>query len=228
ITPGEVACMLVEPMQGEGGYYPASPAFLSALRSICDEHGILLIADEVQTGFGRTGEWFGSHTLGLRPDIVVYGKGIANGFPLSAVGSSKELFSQWPAGSHGTTYGGNPISCAASAATIDGLTEVLPGVAARSEHSFARFAEMKKTHSVIGDIRGLGLMIGVELVDENLDADPAAIGHVKSVGLEEGLFILDCGPKENVIRFLPPLNVSMEDLDRGLDIIDRALSSYEA
>ncbi|MBT8212246.1 MAG: aminotransferase class III-fold pyridoxal phosphate-dependent enzyme [Acidimicrobiia bacterium] len=228
ITPAEVACMLVEPMQGEGGYYPGSPKFLQALRAICDEHGILLIADEVQTGFGRTGEWFASQTLGLRPDIVVYGKGIANGFPLSAVGSSKELFSQWPPGSHGTTYGGNPISCAASAATIEGLTEVIPGVAARSNHSFSRLAEMKKSHSVIGDVRGMGLMIGVELTDESLDADPAAIEHVKKVGLDEGLFILDCGPKGNVIRFLPPLNVSMDDLDRGLDIIDQALASYEA
>jgi 4-aminobutyrate aminotransferase len=229
ITPGEVACFLVEPMQGEGGYYPASPRFLSELRRLSDEHGILLIIDEVQTGFGRTGDWFACQVLDVQPDVMVMGKGIANGFPLSAVGASKELMAQWPPGSHGTTYGGNPIACAACAATVDGLSEVVAHVPKLSEHAFRRFGELQERHATIGDVRGLGLMIGVELNEPGTTV-PAleAYRHIKKHALDRGMLILNCGPDGNVIRFIPPLNVSMEELDLGIDIIAEGLASYEA
>ncbi len=228
ITPGEIAAFLVEPMQGEGGYYPGSQVFMEALRAICDEHGILLIMDEVQTGFGRTGDWFTSLVYNIRPDILVMGKAIANGLPLSAVGASKELLEQWPAGSHGTTFGGNPLCCAAAAATVEALHDVVPNVEKLSDHAFDRFGELKQSHRTIGDVRGLGLMIGVELVGDDRTPDPDAFQAVTDFAKDAGLFILGCGPDFNVIRFIPPLNVSTDELDRGIDIIDEALTSYES
>jgi len=227
VSPKEVAAFLIEPLQGEGGYYPASSAFLAEIRRLADEHGILLIMDEVQTGFGRTGEWFTSQVLHIRPDILVMGKAIANGLPLSAVGASKQLLANWEPGSHGTTFGGNPISCAASAATVDGLKDVIPGVAERSDHSFTRFGDLQERHGTVGDVRGLGLMIGVELVKDDRVPDPDAFSAVASYAIDNGLVILNCGPDANIIRFIPPLNVSIEDLDKGLDILDAALTAYE-
>lgn len=227
VTPGEVAALLIEPMQGEGGYYPGGEAFLSAIRDIADEHGILLIMDEVQTGFGRTGDWFTSQIYGVEPDILVMGKAIANGLPLSSIGASRELLAKWEPGSHGTTFGGNPISCAAAAATVDGLKDVIPGVAERSDHAFTRLGDLQERHRVVGDVRGLGLMIGVELVGEDREPDPAAFKAVSSHAIENGLVILNCGPDGNIIRFIPPLNVSIDDLDTGIDIIDAALGAYE-
>ena len=227
VTPGEIAAMLVEPLQGEGGYYPASQEFMQALRAICDEHGILLIVDEVQTGFGRTGDWFTTTVYNVKPDILVMGKAIANGLPLSAVGASKELLSQWPPGSHGSTYGGNPICCAACAATIEALHDVVPNVPKLSDHAFDRFEELNAAHRTIGDVRGLGLMIGVELVGEGRTPDPDAFKAVSSYALDKGMFVLNCGPDGNVIRFIPPLNVSTDELDLGIDIIDEALTEFE-
>ena len=228
ITPDEVAAFLVEPLQGEGGYYPASLEFLTAIRELADEHGILLIMDEVQTGFGRTGDWFTSQVYDIRPDILVMGKAIANGMPLSSVGASKELFAKWEPGSHGTTFGGNPIACAAAAATVDALKDAIPGVAERSDHAFMRLGDLQERHRTVGDVRGLGLMIGVELVAEDRSPDPAAFAAVASHAIENGLVILNCGPDGNIIRFVPPLNVSIDDLDAGIDILDDALVGYES
>ncbi len=227
VTPGEIAAFLVEPMQGEGGYYPGSYEFLHALRSIADEHGILLIMDEVQSGFGRTGDWFTNQIYGIQPDILVMGKAIANGLPLSAVGSSTEILNKFPPGSHGSTFGGNPVSCAAANAVVDELRGVLPGVAQRSEHAFARWNEAKEKYRTIGDVRGLGLLIGIELVTEGNTPDPEAFPAIAAHAFESGMFILDCGPSENVMRFIPPLNVSMDDLDRGIDILIDSIAAYE-
>ena len=229
ITPGEVAAFLVEPMQGEGGYYPGGKTFLQGLRDRADEHGILLVMDEVQTGFGRTGDWFTSQVYDIRPDILAMGKGIANGLPLSAFGASKALMDSWPMGSHGTTYGGNPISCAASAATIEALRDVVPNVDKLSDHAFDRWNDLKDAHRTIGDVRGLGLMIGVELVKEDGHTpDAEAYNAVGKHALENDLLILPCGPDVNVIRFIPPLNVSTEELDTGIDILADALARYES
>lgn len=228
VTPGEIAAFLVEPMQGEGGYYPASKEFLDVLRSIADEHGILLMIDEVQTGFGRTGDWFTSQVYSVKPDVMIMGKAIANGLPLSAVASSAEIMDQWLPGSHGTTFGGNPVSCAASAATVAGLREVVPTVQATSEYAFSRWNELKDQHPTIGDVRGLGLMIGIELVTEGNTPDPDAFGAIASHAFDSGMFILNCGPDGNIIRFIPPLNVTREDLDTGIDILAAGIAKYEA
>jgi len=227
VTPGEVAAFLVEPMQGEGGYYPASKPFLDALRGIADEHGILLIMDEVQTGFGRTGDWFTSQVYDVRPDVLVMGKAIANGLPLSGVAASTELMDQWRPGSHGTTFGGNPVACAASAATVDGLRDVIPTVGDSSRHAFARWNDLKSQHASIGDVRGLGLMIGIDLVNSDGSPDADAFGSIASYAKEAGMFILNCGPDGNIIRFIPPLNVSRDDLNRGIDILADAITAYE-
>lgn len=228
VTPADVAAFLVEPVQGEGGYYPASPWFMARLRELADEHGILLIVDEVQTGFGRTGDWFAVDSLGVRPDVLVLGKAIANGFPLAAVGASTEALAAWPPGAHGSTFGGNPVSCAAAGATIEAMHDVIPGVPALAEHASSRIAAIAAARGTVGDVRGLGLMIGIELSNDAGDPDPDAMRHVKNQAIEEGMFVLSCGPDSNVIRFIPPLTVSSEDLDLGLDIIDQALASYEA
>ncbi|MEZ5175280.1 MAG: aminotransferase class III-fold pyridoxal phosphate-dependent enzyme [Acidimicrobiia bacterium] len=227
VTPGEVAAFLVEPMQGEGGYYPGGRAFLGALRTIADEHGILLVFDEVQTGFGRTGDWFTSQVYDIKPDVLVMGKAIANGLPLSAVGASADILDQWPPGSHGTTFGGNPVSCAAAAATVEGLMEVVPTVGEASAHAFDRWNELRETHQTIGDVRGLGLMIGIELVTADGSPNAEAFTAIAAHARDAGLFILNCGPGANVIRFIPPLNVSPEDLDRGIDILADAIRTYE-
>ncbi len=228
ITPKEVACFLVEPVQGEGGYYPAGARFLGALREIADEYGILLIHDEVQTGFGRTGDWFTSQVYDVEPDILVMGKAIANGMPLSAIGASRDLFEQFPPGSHGTTFGGNPVSCAAAAATVEALTDVIPNAAALSEHAFRRFRELQQHHpDSIGDVRGLGLMIGVELIAGG-KPDQAVLDHVKAHALDNNLLILRCGPDGNVIRFIPPLIVTLEQLDRAVDVLAEGIASWEA
>jgi 4-aminobutyrate aminotransferase len=228
VMPDEVAAFLVEPMQGEGGYYPAPLPFLRRLRELADEHGILLVFDEVQTGFGRTGTWFAGEHYGIEPDVLVMGKSIANGLPLSAVGARARLQDAWPAGSHGTTFGGNPVSCAAAAANVDVLAGLIPGVPALSDHALARFADLRARHATIGDVRGLGLMIGVELVKPGSNTpDPEAFPFLAGYARKHGLFILDCGPDANVIRFVPPLCVTGEELDTGIDIIDGALTAYE-
>ena len=228
VMPEEIAAFLFEPLQGEGGYYPASYEFMKAIRGIADEHGILMIADEVQTGFGRTGDYFASQVYGINPDILVMGKAIANGLPLSAVGASKEIFSKFPPGSHGTTFGGNPVSCAAAAAVVDGLHDVIPGIAERSDLAFTRLGDLQERHRTIGDVRGLGLMIGIELVKDGREPDTEAWGTISRKAEDLGLFILNCGPDNNVIRFIPPLNVSLDDLEAGIDILDRAITAYES
>lgn len=228
VVPEEIGAFLIEPMQGEGGYYPASSAFLSAVWEIAREHGILVIADEVQTGFGRTGDWFASQVYGVEPDILVMGKAIANGLPMSAVGASRELLSSWLPGSHGTTFGGNPVSCAASAAVVAALTDVIPQVPKLSDHAFDRLAELAERHPTVGDVRGMGLMIGIELVGPERTPDAAAYKGVAAAALERGMFVLPCGPDENIIRFLPALNVAMDDLDHGIDVLDDSLTAYES
>lgn len=227
ITPGEVAAFLVEPVQGEGGYYPAPQRFMQRLRDLADEHGILLVLDEIQTGFGRTARWFASEHYGVEPDVLVMGKAIANGLPLSAVGARAELLDAWPPGSHGTTFGGNPVACAAAAANMDVLAGLIPGTQALSDHAFSRFGELQGRHPTIGDVRGLGLMIGIELVKQGNEPDPDAFAFLAQHARDRRLLILDCGPYGNVIRFIPPLSVTLDELDMAIDVIDEALTEYE-
>ena len=228
VTPHEVAAFLIEPVQGEGGYYPTPRRFMDQLTELAGEHGILMMFDEIQTGFGRTAKWFASEHYGVEPDVLLMGKAIANGLPLSAIGARAEIFDRWAPGSHGTTFGGNPVACAAAAANMDALAELIPGTPALSEHAFGRFAELKHRHPTIGDVRGLGLMIGVELVKAGTnEPDPDAFPFLAQHTRDNRLLILDCGPNGNIIRFIPPLCVTTEELDQGIDIIDAALAAYE-
>ena len=224
-----IAAFLVEPVQGEGGYYPAPPRFLDELRAMADEYGILLIYDEVQSGFGRTSEWFAADHFNAKPDIIAMGKGIANGFPLSAYGASREVIDAWPTGSHGTTYGGNPVAAAASVAVVDAMEPLLPHARDLSKQAFERFHEMVARHETIGDVRGLGLMIGVEFVEdrESRAPDAKAFKHVASHAFERELIIVECGPDGNVLRFVPPLITTSEELHWAIDLVDEGLTSWE-
>ena len=229
VSPHNISCLLVEPMQGEGGYYPAPAHFLDELRTIASENGILLVFDEVQTGFGRTAEWFAADHFDAKPDIMAFGKGIANGFPLSAYGSSREIVDGWPVGSHGTTYGGNPVAAAASVAVIDTMGDLLPHSRQLSAHAFNRFHELAERHDTIGDVRGMGLMIGVEFVEdrESRRPDAKAFQHVASHAFDNELIIIECGPDGNIVRFIPPLITTLEELDWAIDLIDQGLETWE-
>ena len=228
VAPEDIACFLIEPVQGEGGYYPAPAAFLRELRDLADRYGILLIADEVQTGFGRTGKWWGVDNYDIQPDIIIVGKAIANGLPLSGVGSSKDLFGKWPPGVHGTTFGGNAVACAAAVEVVNVINEAMPSVPALSEQAFAGLRAVQANHPTVGDVRGLGLMIGVELVDGEGRPDAAALEFVRLHLLKTGLIFHPCGPDHNIIRFIPPLVISPEDLDHGVALIDDALGAWES
>lgn len=225
-----IAAFLVEPVQGEGGYYPAPPRFLDELRAMADEYGVVLIYDEVQSGFGRTSEWFAADHFDAKPDVIAMGKGIANGFPLSAYGASREVIDAWPTGSHGTTYGGNPVAAAASVAVVDAMEPLLPHARSLSKQAFERFHEMAARHETIGDVRGLGLMIGVEFVEdrESRAPDAKAFKHVASHAFERELIIVECGPDGNVLRFVPPLITTSEELHWAIDLVDEGLTSWEA
>jgi len=230
VTPETIGAMLIEPVQGEGGYYPAPAAFLEELRSICDEHGIMLVFDEVQTGFGRTAEWFAADHFSVDPDVIAIGKGIANGLPLSAYGAARDVIDGWPVGAHGTTFGGNPVSCAAAVAVMDTMGDLLPHARQLSKQAFDRFNELAERHPTIGDVRGLGLMIGIELVSdrEQRTQDKAAFEHLQKYCFERELIIIECGPDGNVIRFIPPLITTSEELDWAIDLIDAALTDWES
>ena len=225
IAPDQVAAIILEPVQGEGGYIVPPKRFLQALREICDKHGILLIFDEIQTGFGRTGEMFAWQHFGVKPDILTLAKGIANGFPLSAIVAKAELMDQWTAGTHGGTYGGNPVACAASLAVI----EVLQGGALENcKRMGAYFVEelqkLKEEYPQIAEIRGLGLMIGMECLDKDGKPDAKTVNGLKEKALEKGLILLTCGTDKNVIRFIPPTTVSKEEIDEAMRIIRESLA----
>lgn len=226
VSPEQVAAFLVEPVQGEGGYVVPPVSFLQRLRKIASEHNILLIVDEVQTGFGRTGKMFAIEHCGVEPDIMLMAKGIAGGMPLSAFISRKELTSKWLAGRHGTTFGGNPVSCAAALATIEVIQEdkLLERAAAQGAKILERLRKFAKGKSHIGEVRGLGLMIGVEFNDKDGNPSKELAEKVATRCLENKLIVLTCGNAGQVIRLIPPLNMSDEECDKGLDILEKAMT----
>jgi 4-aminobutyrate aminotransferase len=227
IAPEEVACIIIEPVLGEGGYVVPPEEFLKRLRSLCDRWGILLVLDEVQSGMGRTGKWFASEHFGVVPDIMTVAKGIASGMPLSAVASKKEIMEKWPKGAHGTTFGGNPVSCAAAVATI-GIIEkegLLAKALQTGGHTMTRLRSIQERYRAIGDVRGLGLMIGIEFVTDAGEADTVGLNKVIRYCLEKGLVLLDCGVDKNIIRLAPPLVVKTEEIYKGLDIFEEALKA---
>lgn len=227
LPPEEVAAIFVEPIQGEGGYVVAPDNFLRELRAICNRHGILLVADEVQSGAGRTGKWWAIQHSGVEPDIVCMAKGIASGMPLGVCMARAEIM-DWVPGSHASTFGGNPISIAAALATIDILEREGIGNAARvGGMMLERLQSWKESHPLVGDVRGRGLMIGVELVKDKATREPATAlrNRVETLAFERGLMILGCG--ETTLRLCPPLVVNEHEAMVALDILEDALSQVE-
>ncbi|MBL8148149.1 MAG: aminotransferase class III-fold pyridoxal phosphate-dependent enzyme [Anaerolineae bacterium] len=223
-APEETAAVVIEPVLGEGGYVPAPARFLHELRALCSEHGILLVLDEVQTGFGRTGKMFAFEHSGVMPDIVIMAKGLGSGVPISAVAAPRALMDQWAVGSHGGTYGGNALAAAAACATIDVLLE--EGLAGNAAQQGARLTEglkaLQAEFPVIADVRGPGLMVGVELMRGG-EPDKAATKAVQQAALAQRLLILTCGSYENVIRWIPPLVVTEGQIDEALAVFAEAL-----
>ncbi len=224
--PSETAAILVEPVLGEGGYVVPPPGFLEGLRRICDEHDILLIADEVQSGFGRTGKWFAVEHFDVTPDIMVMAKGLASGLPLSGIAARRELMEKWIPGSHGGTYGGNAVACAAAVATIRVIRE--EGLLENAQRSGAwlmeQLRELQDEFPIMGDVRGLGLMIGVEFT--NPDGSPAT-DLAKAVGKgcqKHHLLLLTCGPWNNTIRWIPPLTVTQKQMEEALSAFKDTLA----
>jgi 4-aminobutyrate aminotransferase len=225
-APSETAAILVEPVLGEGGYVVPTPGFLKGLRRICDEHNLLLIIDEVQSGFGRTGRWFGMEHFGVTPDIITMAKGLASGLPLSGVAARRELMERWIPGSHGGTYGGNAVACAAGVATIRTIRDedLLENAAQTGAWLMDELRALQAEFSVIGDVRGLGLMIGVEFTAD--DGSPAAemAKAVAKACLKRRLMLLTCGPWGNTIRWIPPLIVTREQVLEALAVFEEALA----
>jgi 4-aminobutyrate aminotransferase len=225
-APEETACIVIEPVLGEGGYVAPPASFLRALRALCDEHGMLLVVDEVQSGFGRTGKFFASEHSGLRPDILLMAKGIASGLPLSALAASRALMAKWKPGSHGGTFGGNVVACAAAVATIRAMKEErLPENAAqRGAQLIDGLRRLQRDFKSIGDVRGLGLMVATEFSKDGEPDTDLAKAMVRAA-FERGLLLLTCGTYDNAIRWIPPLVVTPEQIDEALTIFAAALDS---
>jgi 4-aminobutyrate aminotransferase len=223
----KVAAIIVEPIQGEGGYVVPPPEFHRELKALAERHGILYIADEVQTGMGRTGKMFAIEHWGVEPDIICLAKGLASGMPLGAMVAKADIMN-WARGSHASTFGGNPVSCVASLETIALLEEELTANAARQGDLLkAGLNALKAKHPLIGDVRGLGLMLAIELVKDDLLKTPAARERDELVQtcFHKGLLLLGCG--ESSIRFCPPLVIDHEDVETALQILDEALTAVE-
>ncbi len=227
IAPSMVASIVIEPVRGEGGYNPAAPSFLRALRRICDEHGILLIADEVQTGYGRTGRMWAFEHAGIVPDVVCIAKAIANGLPLSAIATRRELQERWGRGAHGSTFGGNPVACAAAIAVLDTIEGqgLVANAAARGAELTAGLGRLMAEDERIGDIRGPGLMVGVEFVTDRTTKAPdgALVDRLVARSADLGLLVLSCGPAHQVVRWIPPLDVSGAEIAEALEVFGEAL-----
>ena len=226
IDPECVAAIIVEPVQGEGGYIVPEKAFLEGLRKICDKHGIMLIFDEVQTGIGRTGELYAYQTFGVKPDILTSAKALGGGIPLSAVIAKKEIMDKWPAGAHGGTFGGNPLACAAALETLriieeDGLLDNCKKIGGYFKGELMKLKD--KYPAVIGDVRGVGLMIAMEIVDEDGRPDAKKTAEIKAKALDRDVLLLTCGSDHNVVRFIAPLIITEKEIDIVIGVIDDIL-----
>ena len=225
-APEETAAILVEPVLGEGGYVPPPASFLRALRQLCDRYGILLIADEIQSGFGRTGSWFAFEHYEIVPDIITIAKGLASGLPISGVISRLDLMKRWAPGSHGGTYGGNAVAAAAAVATIQVIREerLLENALERGVQLLTGLRHLQEEYPQMGDVRGLGLMVGAEFRTPDRKPDKSTAKAIAQRCLEENLLLLTCGPWDNTIRWIPPLIVTAGQIDNALVIFQSALS----
>jgi 4-aminobutyrate aminotransferase len=226
VPPKEVAGILIEPIQGEGGYLVPPSGFLAGLRDLCNRHGILLIADEVQSGIGRTGKMFAADHWNVKPDIVTTAKGIASGMPIGTVTARKSLMEQWAAGAHGNTYGGNPLACAAALATIDLVqTEYMANAAQMGDYLLDRMRDLATRYPMIGEVRGKGLMIGMEFVKDRQSKKPDKqfVTDLIYEAFYNGLLMLPCGV--STIRFMPPLMLTRNLADEALEIIEESIKT---
>lgn len=227
IEPESVAAIMLEPVQGEGGYIAPPKEFLEGLRTICDEHGIMLIFDEVQTGIGRTGELYAYQTYGVKPDILTSAKALGGGIPLSAVIAKASVMDKWPVGAHGGTFGGNPLACSAALETLAIIEE--DNLLSHCKEMGAYFigklrALQEKYPQYIGDVRGIGLMVAIELTDAQGNPDEKLTSAIKAKALEKNLLLLTCGNRHNVVRFIAPLIVTEKEIDCAVEIIDSILA----
>ncbi|MBI5240885.1 MAG: acetyl ornithine aminotransferase family protein [Elusimicrobia bacterium] len=224
VSPKDVAAVFMEPIQGEGGYIMPRPEFVKAWRRICDEHGILLVFDEIQSGAGRSGKMWACEHFGVEPDVLLTAKGLGSGLPIGAI-VAKEKVMTWGQGTHGTTFGGNPVCCAAALATLDLVQDGLADNAARmGARLIAGLRQLQEKHPSIGDVRGTGLMIGVEFVKDRKTKEPAGelVGKLEQLAFRKGLLLLSCG--KSVIRVAPPLVLNEHDVDAGLAVLDECLA----
>ena len=228
VPPDEVAAILVEPIQGEGGYLIPPPSFLPGLRELCDRYGILLIVDEVQSGVGRTGKMFAVEHSGVQPDVICMAKGLGSGMPIGSITARRSLMEKWPYNTHGSTYGGNPLCCAAALATLDLVEEAyLENARQMGDYLLENLRALQRKHPVIGDARGQGLMIGLELVEDRLNKKPAKAFASKMIqqAYRQGLLLLPCG--QSTLRLSPPLMIDQAIIEEGLVILDQAFSEVE-
>ena len=233
VKPDTVAAIIMEPVLGEGGYvvpatgYGNHNGYLQRLRQLCDQHGILLVFDEVQSGFGRTAKWFGCQHWHVEPDVMIMAKGIASGFPMAGIISRKELMDKWTVGRHGSTYGGNPVACAAALASIDVIEQenLLAQAGRAGQLIIERLTALADRYPAIGEVRGLGLMIGVEIVDADGQPDGVMAQNLINNFFEHGLLLLDCGKKDHVFRLIPPLNVTDSEIDEAFAIIEAGFAA---
>ena len=224
-----VAAIIIEPIQGEGGFSPAPLSFLRELRALCDEHGILLICDEIQSGIARTGKMWAFEHAGIVPDVICLAKALSNGLPIGAIVSRRELQERWGVGAHGTTFGGNPVSCAAGIAVLETINRqgLVANAEARGQELMTSLQGLMAGDERIGNVRGRGLMVGVEMVKDRATRDPdTATGEaLVQACADQGLLVLNCGMHHNVIRFLPPIDTTSEEIAQGVELFEAALRS---
>jgi 4-aminobutyrate aminotransferase len=224
VPAAEVAAIVVEPIQGEGGYLVPPDSFLPGLRALCDRHGILLIFDEVQCGIGRSGRMFASQHWGVSPDIMTLAKGLASGLPMGLVVARRTLMEKWKRGAHGNTFGGNPLCCAAALATLELVErEYAANAATVGDYFLSRLKELQQRFAVIGEVRGKGLMIGMELVTDRVSRKPAKelCAAVLTRAFHNGLLLLSCG--QSTVRFIPPLMINHGHVDEAMTLLEIAL-----
>lgn len=232
ITPQQLAAVIFEPIQGEGGFHVFPPSFLKQLRNYCSEHGIVLIADEIQSGFCRTGKWFATEHSGIEADLYTLAKSMGGGMPIAAVVGRSELMDAPSVGGLGGTYAGNPLSCAAALAAMRVMEREDFCGRARTIGDVirARFLEWADTYPIIADVRGLGAMLAIEIVEDRQSRRPAGklVAQIVEHAYQNGLILVKAGAEGNVLRFLGPLNISMEQLEKGLDILEHAIQTVAA
>jgi len=226
IDPDTIAAMIFEPIAGEGGYIVPPKEFVQGLRQICNKNNIYLIFDEIQTGIGRTGKMFAYENYEVRPDIMSLGKAIGSGFPLSAVVAKRDIMEKWIAGAHGGTFGGNPVACAASLAVIDILENgMLENTVRMGNYLLNKLNKIKNKYSTIGNVRGLGLMIAVEFVKENMNPNGEIVKKILNYCYNNGLIMIPCGPDKHVIRFIPATTVNQAEIDFALRVFEAGINN---